>query len=158
MSYTLEIDGWKNNIRFSSAHIIFDHDKCGFLHGHTYAIHLKIHGEKDEDGFIVDFSIVKMALKQIADTLDHRILIPEKNDYITVSENEIKINYNNKKYILPAIDCMVLPINSTTVENIAEYLLEKFLNKIKISKNIKIIQLGLDEGYGQGTIVEKIVG
>ena len=62
MSNSLKIDGWKNNIRFSSGHLLFDHDKCGFLHGHTYAIHLKIHGEKDENGFIIDFSILKSAL------------------------------------------------------------------------------------------------
>ncbi|RLF42165.1 MAG: 6-pyruvoyl tetrahydropterin synthase family protein, partial [Thermoplasmata archaeon] len=43
MSY-IEIDGWRANIRFSSAHIIPEYDKCGRLHGHTYAIHAKIYG------------------------------------------------------------------------------------------------------------------
>lgn len=158
MSYLLEIDGWKNNIRFSSAHMIFDHDKCGFLHGHTYAIHLKVFGEKDKNGFIIDFSILKSALKKIADQLDHRVLIPEKNDFVTINNNEIEICHEEKKYILPKMDCVILPIKSSTVENLSEYLLENLLSQLTITKNIKKICLGLDEGFGQGTVVEKIVG
>jgi len=158
MSYLLEMDGWKNNIRFSSAHMIFDHDKCGFLHGHTYAIHLKVFGEKDKNGFIIDFSILKSALKKIADQLDHRVLIPEKNDFVTINNNEIEICHEEKKYILPKIDCVILPIKSSTAENLSEYLLENLLSQLTITKNIKKICLGLDEGFGQGAVVEKIVG
>ena len=55
ISYII-IDGWKSNIRFSSAHIIPDYEKCGRLHGHTYAVHAKISGKLDKNGIIMDFS------------------------------------------------------------------------------------------------------
>ena len=106
----LEVDGWKNNIYFSSSHFLLGHKKCGYLHGHSYAIHSKIYGEKNKQDFIIDFSILKSYLKEIANQLDHRILIPEKNKYVTVDENEIRINFENKKYILPKEDCVLLPI------------------------------------------------
>jgi 6-pyruvoyltetrahydropterin/6-carboxytetrahydropterin synthase len=158
MSYLLEIDGWKNNITFSSGHIIFDHDKCGFLHGHTYAIHSRVQGEKNEYGFVIDFSILKSYLREIANYMDHRVLIPEKNRYLKIESNEIIINYHKKKYILPKVDCVLLPIESTTAENLASYILEEIFKKIKTSKNITKIEIGIDEGIGQGIKVEKKVG
>ena len=154
----LEVDGWKNNICFSSSHLLLGHKKCGYLHGHSYAIHSKIYGEKNKQDFIIDFSILKSYLKEIANLLDHRILIPEKNKYVTFDENEIRINFENKKYVLPKEDCILLPIESATTENLAEYILDKLFEKINQHGNIKKIEIGLDEGIGQGIKIEKNVG
>lgn len=158
MSFLLEIDGWKKNIVFSSAHLLFGHDKCGFLHGHTYAIHAKVYGNKNKDEFVIDFSILKSYLREIADSLDHKLLLPEKNEYLTKNPNEIIIDINQKKYILPKVDCILLPIDSITAENLADYILDQFAKKIEITENIKKIVIGLDEGFGQGVAVEKLVG
>jgi 6-pyruvoyltetrahydropterin/6-carboxytetrahydropterin synthase len=158
MKYLLKVDGWKNNITFSAAHIIFDHDKCGFLHGHTYAIHTNIQGEKNSQGFVIDFSIIKKLLRDIAKNLDHRILVPEKNNYVSINSNEIEIRYDKKKYILPIADCILLPIVSTTAENLAEYILLKLLNEIGNKYRIDRLEIGLDEGVGQGIVVKKNLG
>ena len=158
MSTSLEIDGWKANIRFSSSHILPGHAKCGYLHGHTYAIHSWICGEKNEKGYIVDFSVLKSTLKEIADNLDHRVLIPEKNDYVSVTKNEIRISTGKKNYVFPREDCILLPIQSVTAENLAEYILKELLKKINLSKNINKIDIGIDEGFGQVAHAEKIVG
>lgn len=158
MTTSLEIDGWKANIRFSSSHILLSHRKCGFLHGHTYAVHLWVYGEKDDRGFIIDFTIVKSALREIANTLDHRILIPEQNRYVLVTEKEIRINTPNKTYRFPKEDCVLLPLQSVTAENLAEYVLSEFLKKMTLTKNITKIDIGIDEGFGQVARVEKIIG
>ena len=80
MNSFISIDGWRSNIRFSSAHIIHEYDKCGRLHGHTYAVHTKVVGKPDNKGIIVDFSLLKNALRDITSKLDHAILIPEKSN------------------------------------------------------------------------------
>ena len=154
----VEIDGWRTNIRFSSTHLLPGHKKCKFLHGHTYAINVKIYGEKDEQGFIIDFSLLKSNLREIADKLDHRILIPEKNKYVVKAGKEIRINFDGKKYVFPREDCIFLPIKSTTAENLAEYILRELLKKMDVPKNVKKIEIGVDEGFGQGAWVEKVVG
>ena len=59
MIFRLEIDGWKSGIRFSSAHLLPGHKRCGVLHGHTYVINAKVYGEKDRQDFVMYFSIVK---------------------------------------------------------------------------------------------------
>lgn len=157
MESFIYIDGWKTKIRFSSAHIIPEYEKCGRLHGHTYAVHIKVSGLPDKKGIIVDFSILKDILREIVSELDHRILIPEKNNAVNIikEKNNVKVTTLGKDYIFPLNDCVFLPIDSTSAENLAAFILEKILNKITIQDNLEYIEIGVDEGYGQGARVTK---
>ena len=159
MTCYIYIDGWKANIRFSSAHIIPEYEKCGRLHGHSYAIHVKIAGEPDDKGIIMDFSLLKKILKNISNSLDHKILIPKNSSFLKISnENDsIKLNTLNKKYIFPKNDCFILPIKSTSAENLSKYVLNKLINELSDLKNINEIEVGIDEGYGQGARIIKII-
>ncbi len=100
MSSYITIDGWKSNIRFSSAHIIPEYEKCGRLHGHTYAVQVKIFGEPDEKGIIMDFSILKDIIKKIINELDHRILIPEKSILLQLKKKVIVLKSQHIKRII----------------------------------------------------------
>ena len=157
MSSYINIDGWRANIRFSSAHIIPEYEKCGRLHGHTYAVHLKISGTPDEKGIILDFSLVKDALRSIVNELDHKILVPEKSKVVKIEKDRksVKIDSLGKNYVFPLEDCVFLPINSTSAENLSEYLLESFIKNISIPKTVEYVELGVDEGYGQGCRISK---
>jgi 6-pyruvoyltetrahydropterin/6-carboxytetrahydropterin synthase len=157
MTSYITIDGWRSNIRFSSAHIIPEYEKCGRLHGHTYAVHLKIGGKPDSNGIILDFSLSKNVIREIVNELDHKILIPEKSKVVINEKNNksVKITSLGKNYVFPLEDCVFLPINSTSAENLSKYLLEKFIEKISIPKTIEYIEVGVDEGYGQGSRISK---
>ena len=72
MQSYISIDGWRSNIRFSSAHIIHEYEKCGRLHGHTYAVHAKIYGKTDSKGIILDFVIAGAVLHDIAKLFEMR--------------------------------------------------------------------------------------
>ena len=113
MSSYIEIDGWKSNIRFSSAHIIPEYEKCGRLHGHSYAVHVKMSGKPDDKGIIIDFSLLKNVLRQIVSTLDHKVLVPNKSKAIkTIKEKKsVKVSSNGKNYVFPLSDCIFLPID-----------------------------------------------
>ena len=153
----IEINGWSANIRFSSAHTIPEYNKCGRLHGHTYAIHAKVYGEPDDKGIIVDFRYLKDALKEIAEKLDHKVLIPGNNPNVEIVEEngEIKLSFNEKKYVLPREDCIVLPIPSTSAENLARYVADVLFGRLRDFENIREIEVGIDEGYGQGARIRK---
>ena len=114
MTSYIEIDGWKQNICFSSTHLIAGHEKCGRLHGHTYAINTKIFGEKDKEGYIIDFSLIKSALKNIANDLDHKILIPEKNNSVIKNEKEVRMESDGKNYVFP---CRITVLNIINPSN-----------------------------------------
>lgn len=158
MSSHITIDGWKSDILFSSAHIIPEYEKCGRLHGHSYAVHVKIAGKPDKKGIIMDFSLLKDTLKQIVSELDHRVLIPEKSDVVKIEKmkESVRITSLEKNYVFPLNDCIFLPINSTSAENLASYILKKFIEKISLPKHIEGIEIGVDEGYGQGARISKM--
>lgn len=158
MAFSLEIDGWRSSIRFSSTHLLSGHEKCGFLHGHTYAINAKVYGEKDKQGFIMDFSLLKSTLREIADKLDHRILLPEEDKHVSIDNNKIRMEVDGKRYVFPRDDCVLLPIKNVTAENLAEYVLNELSKKINLPKNVKKIEIGVDEGFGQGAWTEKVIG
>ncbi len=158
MSIYIEVDGWKSNIRFSSAHIIPEYEKCGRLHGHTYAVHIKISGELDKNGIILDFSLLKSILRDITCELDHKVLIPEKSKSIKIVKEKktVKIKSLENNYIFPLSDCIFLPISSTSAENLSSYILDKILKKISLPNNVDGIEIGVDEGFGQGARISKI--
>ena len=151
------MDGWRSNIRFSSAHIIHEYEKCGRLHGHTYAVHAKIYGEPDSKGIILDFSILKEKLRIIVNELDHRVLIPEKSQIAEIKKQDdaLLINALGKKFSFPLTDCVFLPIKSTSAENLASYILNKLIEITELPKNVESIEIGVDEGYGQGARLSK---
>ena len=157
MSSYIEIDGWRSNIRFSSAHIIHEYEKCGRLHGHTYAIHIKIWGKPDSKGIILDFSYVKQVLKEIANSIDHRLLIPDKSSIVEIDKKAdcVKIDGMGKSYKFPLGDCFLLPLESTSAENLANFILGEFIKNTSDLDRIAEIEIGVDEGFGQGARICK---
>ena len=151
----ITIDGWKCNMRFSSAHIIPDYEKCGRLHGHTYAVHAKFVGKPDSKGIIIDFTVVKEVLREVTNELDHKVLIPDKNNAAKIEKQKkcVKIVSQGKEYVFPLEDCVFLPIKSTSAENLAAYILDRIVNKVSLPRNIESIEIGVDEGVGQGARV-----
>ncbi len=151
------VDGWKTKIRFSSAHLIPEYKKCGRLHGHTYAVHAKVYGEPDEKGIIVDFSVLKAKLKEIVEELDHKILIPKDSSQVDLREDEesVEINMLDKKYVLPVSDCCILSLESSSAENLSRYILKRVIDSNILPGNVKKLEIGVDEGFGQGARIIK---
>jgi 6-pyruvoyltetrahydropterin/6-carboxytetrahydropterin synthase len=61
---------------FSSGHYLRNYKgKCENPHGHNYKIRLTLAGEElDEAGLLLDFKLLKQALRPIIDRLDHKML------------------------------------------------------------------------------------
>ena len=71
----LKLDGSLNHIGFSAAHFIPTIEKCSRLHGHNYSVEVVLEGEP-VDGILLDYGILKRALKQIIEPMDHKVLVP----------------------------------------------------------------------------------
>jgi 6-pyruvoyltetrahydropterin/6-carboxytetrahydropterin synthase len=61
---------------FSAAHFLTRyHGKCERLHGHNYKVFVTAAGrELDDGGMLVDFGLLKGALRQVTTELDHTSL------------------------------------------------------------------------------------
>jgi 6-pyruvoyltetrahydropterin/6-carboxytetrahydropterin synthase len=152
----LEIDGWDAGIKFSACHFIPEHGKCSRLHGHVYSIHARVHGEKNEKGMIFDFIALKDAMREIAEELDHRVLIPGecKDMEIDIGE-DVQVRMGDKKYVFPCDDVVVMDIKLASAEEMADFILKRLLALIKLPDNVKVLEIGVDEGKGQGAWVRK---
>ncbi len=150
----IEIDGWMAKLRFSACHFIPNHPKCGCLHGHTYAISVKLEGEQRGE-FIIDFEIVKGIVNKICDTLDHKVLIAEKDPRLFIEKKEdvsIEITGSKKRYVLPREDVVFLPTRSVSAEDLCRYFASEMAGALrsKGTDNIKRLFVRVDEGIGQG--------
>lgn len=155
----LEIDGKDAGIKFSACHFIPGHAKCGRLHGHAYVIKLILHGEKGERGMIMDFLVLKKALRTIADDFDHRILLPGncKSMEMQLGE-EIVIRSGSKRYVFPAEDVLIMDAEESSAEEIARVILEVVLRQVPLPPNVTGIEVGVEEELGQSAWVTRTLG
>ncbi len=148
----IEIDGWMAKLRFSACHFIPNHPKCGCLHGHTYAVSVRIEGEQKEE-FIIDFETIKGLVNSICDRLDHRVLIAEKDPRLIIKKDNdvsIEIKESKKRYTFPVEDVFLMPIKSVSAEDLCKYFTMNLAKSLKELGNITKIHVRVDEGIGQG--------
>ena len=157
------INGIHANLRFSAAHMIPCHHFCGGIHGHSYHVDVQVEGERSgEFGFVVDFKSVKECMRKICAELDHKVLIPLNNEEIKFNNMEGTVDFSigAKDYKLPVEDCCLLPLRSTSAEDLAEYFALKLYkshkeDEDKSDNKIRSVQVCVNEGIGQGAYFEK---
>jgi 6-pyruvoyltetrahydropterin/6-carboxytetrahydropterin synthase len=154
------INGIHANLRFSAAHMIPLHESCGGIHGHSYIVDVQFEGERSgEFGFVVDFKNAKSIVRRICSKLDHKVLIPYKSDVIEFQKQDVtslEFRIGKKEYKLPLEDCCILPLKSTSAEDLAEYFAEEIFKYLdETNNNISSVQICVNEGIGQGAYFQK---
>jgi len=144
----IEIDGWKGHIKFSAAHAIAGHPKCGRLHGHTYAVHVVVHGDAGDDEMVFDFGVVKRALRALSDRLDHKFIVPARA--VSGSGRQVEVTLGAKRYRVPASDLAVIDVEASSAERLAEFFARELARTVAFPPSVHEIEVGVDEGPGQG--------
>lgn len=89
---------------FAAAHFLRDyHGKCENLHGHNYKVYVHVQGKTlDEGGMLLDFTVLKKALKEVLSAIDHTNLndIKEFNDNPSAERIAMFIYKNLLKVLL----------------------------------------------------------
>ena len=152
----IEIGGWDAGIKFSACHFIPAHDKCSRLHGHIYCINAKVEGDPNERGMLWDFIALKNALRSIADELDHRVLIPGDSKEMEIDiGDDLTVKFENKQYMFPMEDVVVMDIKLASAEELAGFIMGRLLSLLEVPDNISAMEIGVDEGKGQGAWVRR---
>ena len=159
MSETYHVRLDKERFVFSAAHFItFDGNVCERLHGHNYRVFAEFFGELDENQYVVDFIALRDELIEIIDSLDHRMLLPESPPTIRVAqrENEFQVTFEDRRWVFPVGDCVVLPVENTTAEKLARYIGMQLLTRLetRLGHRPTQIKIGVDENHGQWGICE----
>ena len=155
MSRTFSIEVAKDYFNFASAHfLIFANGQREPLHGHNYQVSVKLEGELDRAGVVLDFITFKPMVKRICDSLDHRTLIQTKSPILRVSRRaqEIEVRYRQQKIILPKRDVLLLPLANTSTELLAEHVANRIRRGVRQNfpgAKIRFIDVGVEEARGQ---------
>lgn len=156
MSAAYKVRVSKDYLTFASAHFItFEGHKCEALHGHNYRVAATVEGALDpECQFVVDFGVLKAALRRLVEDLDHKVLLPTKNPKVDLrNEGErMAVDYLGKfTYLFPAGDCAPLPVANTTAEELAAYFAAEIRRHLEQAGYTDLIALEIEveESFGQ---------
>ncbi|MGH4025387.1 MAG: 6-pyruvoyl trahydropterin synthase family protein [Pseudonocardiaceae bacterium] len=118
---------------FYAAHLALYHGEVEPLHGHTFHVALRVSGEPDASGMLVEFNAIRTAVRDAVAPLRRRTLVPGRAPelQITPKQDGLSITAGAKRYLLPADDVTVLPLTNTTLEAIAGHLLGQVVPQLR---------------------------
>jgi 6-pyruvoyltetrahydropterin/6-carboxytetrahydropterin synthase len=149
----------KDHLVFSAAHFItFDGGVCERLHGHNWRTAVELAGSLDENHYVFDFIALRDALAAIVAQLDHRMLLPAHHPQIEVRREgaEVEARFADRRWRFPAEDCVILPIENTTAERIAEWIAGRLRAVIDARgpHALQTIRVDVEENFGQWATCE----
>ena len=149
----------KDHLVFSAAHFItFNGTICERLHGHNWRTAVEVVGPLDENRYVFDFIALRDALQKIVNELDHRVLLPTTHRQISVQadEREVIATFESRRWVFPREDCVLLPIENTTAEEIAAWIAKRLRDVVIAAAKtpIELIQVEVEENFGQWAICE----
>ena len=149
----------KDHLVFSAAHFItFNGNVCERLHGHNWRTAVEVAGPLDENHYVFDFIALRDALQAVVNELDHRMLLPTQHPTIRVqpNEREVEVTFEDRRWVFPREDCVLLPIENTTAERLAWWIGERLRPLVETSAGgrIESLRVEVEENFGQWAICE----
>lgn len=148
-----------DSLVFSAGHFItYGNEACERLHGHNYRVAAEVQGPLDAQQCVVDFVTLRATLRELLDELDHRMLLPAAHPLIrvTADDQEVLVVFNNRRWVFPRSDCLLLPVANTTAELLARYLGQRLLQRFKeqLTLQPEVLRIEVEESYGQSAVWE----
>lgn len=143
----------KDHLVFSAGHFItFNGNICERIHGHNWRVAAEVAGPLDENSYVFDFIALRDGLQKIVNRLDHRMLLPTRHPTIHVNdvEGEVTARFEDRRWVFPSDECVLLPIVNTTAELIARWIGHEFLHSIEDKEHdLAELMIEVEENFGQ---------
>jgi 6-pyruvoyltetrahydropterin/6-carboxytetrahydropterin synthase len=133
-------------LRFAAAHMATIGDELEPLHGHNYAVRCRVEGALSADAWVIDFGVLKRAVRAACERLDHRFLLQRDSKLLDISEDADgwTIRHGARRYVFPAADVVALPIENTTAELLAGWLCDRVEEALAGGDHANIGRLRVD--------------
>lgn len=155
-NYSIKV--YKQYFNFASSHfLIFDDGSREPLHGHNYRVMLKGEAGTLQADMVFDFLDIKPIVREVCDSLDHKLLLPKLNDKIEVHTDESNCMIKTpcgSYFSFPKNDVLFLPIENTSAERLAIYI-NKRIREItfeRFSFKFASLEVEVEETPGQSAI------
>jgi 6-pyruvoyltetrahydropterin/6-carboxytetrahydropterin synthase len=137
--------------------MIFDNGSREPLHGHNYRVQVRGETPSLEGDIVFDFLDIKPIVREVCDSLDHKLLIPKNNMHLKIYSE--KKNYlietpDESVFSIPMTDVLLLPILNTSAERIAVYISDEIRKKVaeKFGFTFKSFEVEVEETPGQSAV------
>lgn len=154
--YSIKV--YKQYFNFASSHfLIFDDGSREPLHGHNYRVMIKGEAPELKADVVFDFLDIKPIVREICDSLDHRVLLPKLNNDLKIHEdnNNYKIITPDESYFsFPKQDVLLIPVENTSAERLAIYICSeiKKLTLERFNFSFSSLEVEVEETPGQSAI------
>ena len=151
-----------DELHFDAAHFITFDNSCENLHGHNFHVRIQAWGDNNSDAFVIDFVLLNRLAAAICDELNHKILLPGDSGEMLIRERDgqIEISSHDKRFSLPADNCLILPISNTTAEMLAWHIMETLLPQLDqrgALSSVETLELAVEEADRQWGICRRRV-
>jgi 6-pyruvoyltetrahydropterin/6-carboxytetrahydropterin synthase len=86
------------------------------------------------------------------------VLLPTQHPqiHVTHDEREVVATFEDRRWVFPRGDCILLPVPNTTAELVARYIGHRLLEDLakKTGTRPALARIGVDENFGQWGEVE----
>jgi 6-pyruvoyltetrahydropterin/6-carboxytetrahydropterin synthase len=149
----------RDNLMFAAGHFVsYGGDTVEPLHGHNYRFGVTVEGPLDGNAYVFNFVTLKRLMKQIADELDHRMLLPRDNPLISVEVQDdggVIVRAQGRWYRFPREDVVILPLPNTTAEMLARHLCGRLREELRArpdATHLTAIEVAVEETFGQEAV------
>ena len=147
----------KDYLKFTAAHFIAFKGYRERIHGHNYRVGIKVWGGLGDDGYVMDFIVVKTALRGLCKEINEHVILPSRSDVLDIKllDGNIQVKCEDgSMFSFPKDDCKLLPIVHTSAEELAEYLLwrcVKLFTKdyLFTERKVTAMEISVAEAEGQ---------
>ena len=133
-------------LRFAAAHMATLGDDLEPLHGHNYLVRCRVDGALTDDRWVIDFSLLKRYVREACEVLDHHFLLQAHSPLLDLreAEGEWEVRFGSRAYRFPAADVVALPIENTTAELLAEWIVGRVEAALRAGGHGNITRLAVD--------------
>lgn len=155
-NYSIKV--YKQYFNFASSHfLIFEDGSREPLHGHNYRVMLKGEALELNADMVFDFLDIKPIVREVCDSLDHKLLLPKLNDRLQIHDEgkNFKIQTPDESiFSIPKQDVLLLPILNTSAERLAMYLSQRIreLTWERFNFRFEQLEVEVEETPGQSAI------
>jgi 6-pyruvoyltetrahydropterin/6-carboxytetrahydropterin synthase len=149
---------YKQYFNFAASHfMIFEDGSRESLHGHNYRVMVKGETPDLQKDMVFDFLDIKPIVREVCDTLDHKLIIPREHPKVrldTVEKNTIIHTPDGSHFSVPTTDVLLLPISNTSAERIAMYLCEEIRRLVAARFGFRFasLEIEVEETPGQSAV------
>lgn len=158
MNANYSIKVYKQYFNFASSHfLIFDDGTREPLHGHNYRVMVKGEAPELKADMVFDFLDIKPIVREVCDSLDHKVLIPKLNEKLRIHEtdkNYCLITPDESEFSIPKSDVLLLPISNTSAERLAIYICNRVnaLTMERFKFCFQSLEIEVEETPGQSAV------